>query len=159
MKKLFVCICTNLTPLSSNWVLNAWPLLCHTIQSQNTSRRKFQLSNYKGTMWRRFVIFLASKRPSSIAILNTFIITVSPITLSHIDLGAAGCSHMKISSLYSRLKNRCNVWLFCIACDVELNSMGITLSAGRADWSIWSWLSIGLLIMWFGLVFAKICPL
>ena len=35
--------------------------------------------------------------------------------------------------IYSGLKNCCNVWLFCIACDVELNSVGITLSAGRVD--------------------------
>ena len=37
------------------------------------------------------------------------------------------------SPIYSRLKNRCNIWLFCIACNVELNSVGITLCAGRVD--------------------------
>ena len=34
---------------------------------------------------------------------------------------------------YSGLKNHCNVWLFCIACDVKLDCMGITLSADRVD--------------------------
>ena len=41
--------------------------------------------------------------------------------------------HNIMLCIYSGLKNRCNVWLFCIACDVELNCVGITLSAGRVD--------------------------
>ena len=40
---------------------------------------------------------------------------------------------MVVNICYSGLKNYCNVWLLCIACDLVLNSVRITLSVCRVN--------------------------
>ena len=71
-----------------------------------------------------FLCFLAAAAPNTAA---------QPSSLQAPSLAPSMDSEEDDNQLYSGLKNRCNDGLFCIACDVELNSVGITLSAGRVN--------------------------